>query len=435
MHCYPPLRPHQQEVLSLIKERKNVFALLPTGSGKSLCYEIPAAQWNWRVLVVSPLVALMEDQYSAMRDRGVAVARVHSALEAKEKRRELQLVESGAAKLVFLSPERLLLWQQNGLLQKLSFSLVALDELQCAVDWVEFRPAYGAVGKVVKKLGENATVLGLSASLAPMEAKRLFLRWGISVENVLRPLGREELSQFVIPCETEGERYLLLSALLRGLHSPRTALIYCASRERTEILRDFLRATGIDAVAFHAGLPESERMQRIADFRAGRLRVICASTAFGMGVDYPHVDRVILYGLPYDWNSYWQAIGRAGRDGKQSLGALLWCRSDALLLRTMSPWQWQRARALWAAFLDESCRKVSLAAHFGLKQAACGACDVCWRETEFPLPNYFPDAGLWLRRKLWWLESRADTLAWLDEFFPARRKNLDVVSTRDSVYS
>ncbi len=413
------LRSHQQEILSQLLAKQHVYGFLPTGSGKSLCYQIPARDWGWRVLVVSPLVALIEDQVRAAEKLQIKVARIHSALPERDREREMSSIFDHDTRLIFISPERFVQWSENPNKQNLlrSFSLLALDELHCAFDWEDFRGSYAALAKPIQNFASWGLLLGLSGSLSAVQAESFFAKSNLSVKLVLRALGRENLQQFILDLENESERSLLLAALLREVETPSTAIVYCSSRVSAENTKIFLSSLGLKADVFHAGLPAQTRMQRVEDFRSGRLRIVCASNAFGMGIDYPAVDRVIHLGMPYDINSYWQGIGRAGRDGRSASGFVLWCRSDALRLHSMTSSAQNRAKKLWALFLREECRKISLAKYFGLPQEPCWACDVCWRKKNFSLPRFLPDPHFWLYRRQWWLKSRMDTEAWLEEYF------------------
>lgn len=408
------LKPKQLEVLRLLAGRNSVFASLPTGYGKSLCYWLPAAAWNWRVWVVSPLVSLIEDQAQACAAVGISVSRLHSGSGNVD--------DPGAwdRQVLLMTPERLLAWREKGVLSWLEHrrrlpDLIVLDEMHCLDDWNEFRPGMGSVFEPVRRLiAGGAKLLGLSASFS-RAARDVWIRECTEECTVVEAgLGRENLHLQVLPVADGRIRWLLLLTALRDLASPASALVYCASREECDQVTSWLRSAGIEASSYHAGHPASIRRARSEDFRIGRLRVVCATSAFGMGIDYPRVDRVIHFSLPYDVESYWQEAGRAGRDGLAAYSLVFWRRSEITRLRLLSPTARGRYMALWRLLLGDTCRKIQIAASLGLWEAACGRCDQCLRGNE-SLPDWLADCRSALRGLPWWLHANASIDAWLEE--------------------
>lgn len=408
----PGLRPKQAEVLRCLAAGRNVFAGLPTGYGKSLCFWLPASAWGWRVWVVSPLISLIEDQALACERAGLK-AIAWSGRMSRERRQALEArMEEGGWQLCFLAPERLSAWERSGFLARLRAlglgpELLVLDEMHCLEEWRAFRPAYGELFGHVRRNGEGGgLLLGLSASMGERESEAWMAELCEEHERVEAGLGRENLVLRVVAIEEEEARWLLLLEALSGLRAPATALVYCSTREECDDLARWLRSAGFEAVPYHAGLPAAEKSARSAAFRAGRLRVVCATSAFGMGVDYPHVSLVVHFSMPRDLESYWQEVGRAGRGGEAARAVAFWRRSEIFRIRGMEPEERARFLALWRAWLAGTCRRRAVAERLGLPGAAseaCGRCDSC-----FPGgPGALPAA--------WWTQAAAAPLEWLEE--------------------
>lgn len=413
------LKPKQREILIHLAESRSVFAGLPTGYGKSLCFWLPAAAWKWRVWVISPLLSLMEDQFNAMKSLGLRAISVHGSLGEQE-RGMMDDLRSGDWEILFLTPEQLVAWHSNGLLTMLGEAglgpdLLAFDEMHCLEEWKEFRVSLASVFPPIRRLVTNgARFLGLSASFA-REDRQLWMSEFIDTYSVVElPLGRENLSLFVLPLENGALRWLLLLTALRELREPQSALVYCASRKECDLVTTWLRSAGIDATSYHAGLPVDVRKARSHGFRRGALKVVCATSAFGMGIDYPHVERVIHFSLPFSLESYWQEAGRAGRSGGRAYSIVFWRRSEIARLRILSP----RARvlyvALWRAFLRGGCRVVAVAKSLGTEASECGNCDECRRE-GVGLPDWLSELRSVQTSSPWWLKKSAEPENWIDE--------------------
>ncbi len=406
------LKPLQEQVLFHLGHGRSVFAGFPTGFGKSVCYWMPAAAWGWRVWIVSPLVSLMEDQVLAARKVGLR------AITFSENRKDLpvfhRLLESRNWDLCFLSPERLAIWERRGYLARLRTmqampDLVAIDEMHCLEDWRQFRPAYNELFESFRKwLGRDSLLLGLSASMSVADSSAWMNELADDYERLDLDIGRPNLHLQVLPLETEDLRWLLVVSALRNLAAPSSALLYCCTRREADDLARWLLSCGFPAAAYHAGLPSSIRKARSKAFRDGALRIVCATSAFGMGIDYPYVDRVIHFSMPYDLESYWQEVGRAGRSGGEASGLAFWRRSEVYrLLELKDTGQRERFAALWRSWLGGKCRKRVVAARLGLPDSDCGNCDRC-------RPDFFPlvDPGL---KQPWWTEGAGGLGEWFEE--------------------
>lgn len=418
------LKAGQHKVLEHLKRRRAVFGLMPTGYGKSRCFQVPAFCWGWRVIVISPLISLMEDQALALKDRAGAYL-IHANLPRSETRGFEAAVAAGDWNIIYISPERLVAWQERGLLQKLSVDLLAVDEAHCIESWSDFRPAYLKMSSVIRELSKRGTtILALTATLPAIKGRALVRSWCGGARVVAMPLGRENLSTYLIPCERYGEKHLVLTSILSRIGCEDAAIIYCASRARTEELADILSAMGFPAVAYHAGLPADGRARCVEGFRAGRIRFICATAAFGMGIDYGKVRAVVHFDFPDSVESYWQEAGRAGRDQRPAVSAVLWTRSDLLRFRAMSA---ERKKKAWQAielFLGGQCRKRLLEAHFGMRyRSGCGGCNFCRAEKREKLPDILAGVEGFVDRCVWWLAPEAEPRTWMARFLePAGRK-------------
>jgi ATP-dependent DNA helicase RecQ len=406
------LRPLQRQVLEFLAAGKSVFAGLPTGYGKSLCFWAPAAAWGWRVWVVSPLISLMEDQAMACGALGLRVLAWHGQAEGMRAR-----MERGDWQLCFLSPERLWLWRLSGYGKRLmqlglAPQLIALDEMHCLDQWSSFRKGYAELPETLRiMMPRSALVLGLSASMSRKKAEAWMQAICGEHESVFAGLGRENLSLHVQALEEEQQRWLLTVAALRDLRAPNSALVYCASRGETDELARWLHSLGMSATAYHAGLPASWRSARSKAFREGHLRVVCATSAFGMGIDYPHVEAVIHFSLPYDLESYWQEVGRAGRSGREAFALAFWRRSEIMRARQMEKVAREKYFLLWRAWAKGGCRKQVVASFFGLTEAKCGSCDECLRENAARgiFPHLTPPSAAW------WIRPEARLEQWLEK--------------------
>lgn len=408
------LRPFQEEVIGHLADGRSVFAGLPTGYGKSACYWVPAKAWGWRVWVVSPLVSLIEDQALACEKLGVRPLALRSAGNRAERAGQTARLEAGDWQVCFVSPERLELWARSGYLRRLRGlglgpDLAVLDEMHCLEEWRTFRPAYGGLFERVKSwLSGHTLLLGLSASMPLRDSRAWMEELCGEYVHVSAGIARENLILCVLPLEEEESRWLLLVSALRGLRAPESALVYCGTRRESDETARWLRSCGIPAVAYHAGLPATERSARTEAFRKGGLRVVCATTAFGMGVDYPHVTRVVHFSMPHDLESYWQEVGRAGRDGAAAYAIAFWRRSEIARLRVIAE-QGARERfaSLWRAWASGVCRKRAVAARLGFAEEDCGTCDRCR-----PGPSSLLGPPL---DPAWWAEADALTEEWLEE--------------------
>jgi ATP-dependent DNA helicase RecQ len=382
---FPGFRGLQEQVVRHVVAGGDALVLMPTGGGKSLCYQVPALCLPGTAVVVSPLIALMDDQVAALRQLGIAAGALHSDLEPSEARGVGRELDDGRLDLLYVSPERLL---GNGMLERLSrlpLSLVAIDEAHCVSQWGhEFRPEYRALACVPQHF-PGIPRIALTATADPRT--RTDILRGLAMpdsEVFVASFHRSNLAIAAAP--KVGETAQLLEVLAR--HSGECGIVYCGSRAKTERIVQRLQDKNIPAVAFHAGLDPAHKRASLTRFRSGEPVVVVATIAFGMGIDRPDVRFVVHLDMPDSPEAWYQQIGRAGRDGEPAEGLLLYGGQDIAqarhwLAQSSAP---DAQKHVMRAKLEEmialtetaSCRTAALLACFGEKlPEACGHCDTC----------------------------------------------------------
>jgi len=382
---YQAFRGRQEEIIRHAASGGSGLVLMPTGGGKSLCFQVPALCRDGVGVVVSPLIALMEDQVAALRQQGVAAAALHSDLPPEEGRAVLRDLREGRLKLLYVSPERLTL---DGTLQRLdalSIAMFAVDEAHCVSQWGHhFRPEYRGLGVLGERF-PGVPRLALTATADPRTVEDIRLQLGLGDAPVFRA-SFDRPNIFIEAAPRESERGQL-RALVRAAGG--CGIVYCGSRAKTESTAEWLRADGKDALAFHAGMDAGAKRDAHRRFSRGDDVIMAATIAFGMGIDRPDVRWVAHLDLPRSPESWYQEIGRAGRDGLPARALLLFGAGDMALARhriAESPAgeeqkRVERARldAMIAIAEAATCRRAMLLRCFGEEPAAerCGACDVC----------------------------------------------------------
>jgi ATP-dependent DNA helicase RecQ len=336
---FSDFRPAQRRVVQSILAGRDTLAILPTGGGKSLCFQVPALVLDGLTIVVSPLLALMQDQVNALLARGVSAASLNSLLKAPQQAEVMERVRSGELKLLYVSPERLDRLAGDLATARISPVLLAVDEAHCVAEWGhDFRPAYRKLGRLRWKLGKPQVVALTGSATAEVRhdiASTLRLgAWGTARGKWDLHLGsfdRPNLWFGAVPVRSERDRWERLLALLQT--EDRTALVYVPTRGLAEGIARGLSARGIAAAPFHAGLPVKDRKETLRRFLDDEVEVVVATCAFGMGIDKPTVRLVVHWTLPPTPESYYQEAGRAGRDGRFARCVLLHHSEDAELHR------------------------------------------------------------------------------------------------------
>jgi len=324
---FEDFREGQREVISSILEGKDAVVVMPTGSGKSLCYQLPAMILDGVTLVVSPLIALMKDQVDALRARGLPATFINSSISDSEQHARIESLRRREHKLVYIAPERFRSSRFNAALQQIPISLVAVDEAHCISTWGhDFRPDYLRLRSVIKSLGQVQT-LALTATATPYVRSDIVQQLGLNrPQTFVSGFDRPNLSIEVIHTEKERQKISLIRTLARQI--PGSGIIYASTRKAVEQVGNKLKALDLGVSIYHAGLSDGMRIKAQDDFMSGRTQMIVATNAFGMGIDKPDIRFVVHYQMPGSIEAYYQEIGRAGRDGLPSTCVLLFNYAD-----------------------------------------------------------------------------------------------------------
>ena len=389
---YDEFKPLQSEIIEQVLSGCDTLAILPTGGGKSLCYQIPALIFEHLTLVISPLIALMKDQLEQLQALQIPAVLLNSSLDAAQYRENMEAVVRGRIKLLYLAPESLSSDRIISLLESVRLDLLVVDEAHCISEWGhDFRPEYRKLVEM-RKGNPGAACLALTATAT-----------GRVRQDILQNLRMEQAGVFQAGFDRENlyiqvrQKNDPLSQVLDFLKQKegQSGIIYCFSRKQTDDIAAFLTERGFPARPYHAGLSDEKRRQNQEDFIGDKARIIVATIAFGMGINKPNVRFVLHYDLPKSIENYYQEIGRAGRDGQSAHCLLMYNYGDAAKQLYFINQKEERERDIARAHLDAmvrfaedtvSCRRIPLLAYFGetYELPACKRCDNCdARQTEF----------------------------------------------------
>jgi len=321
------LRPGQAEVMRAVLEGENTLAIMPTGAGKSLCYQLPTLHLSGTTVVVSPLIALMKDQVDKLEDAGLEASQLNSALSTREHEENLEQIKTENSDFIFVTPERLTTSEFLAELRKQTINFIVIDEAHCISEWGhDFRPAYLSLGAAVKSLG-SPPVLALTATATPEVTADIEKQLDLGKLRVVRTgIYRPNLQFEVKRVTNEREKHEELMRVLREHDG--TGIIYCATVKTVEALTDWLKSFDFKIEKYHGRMKASDRKQNQETFMAGELKAIVATNAFGMGIDKPDIGFVVHYQMPGSLEAYYQEAGRAGRDGEPALCSLFYQLND-----------------------------------------------------------------------------------------------------------
>ena len=381
---YHTFRPFQEEIVNCLISGDDAFVLMPTGGGKSLCYQLPALHRPGVAIVVSPLISLMKDQVDALKENGVAAAAYNSSLGERESRQLLARLHAGELDLLYVAPERLMTDSFLERLREVPLALFAIDEAHCISQWGhDFRPEYVALGRL-RNLFPETPLIALTAT-ADRQTR----------DDIIARLGLSNARPFITGFDRPNIRYTVVEKhkpfqQLTGFLASRpgeAGIVYALSRKRVEEVAGKLKQAGVEAAAYHAGLPDRERSRVQEAFLRDDLRVVVATVAFGMGIDKPNVRFVVHYDLPKNVESYYQETGRAGRDGLPAEALLLFGYGDIAISRALIESgnnqeqvriELHKLNAMVGIAEAGSCRREALLGYFGERlEEPCGNCDLC----------------------------------------------------------
>ena len=384
---YSAFRPLQQEIIGSILEKKDHLVIMPTGGGKSICFQIPALIFDGLTVVISPLIALMKDQVQALRANGLPAGFLNSSITSHEQKNVMHAVQQGRIKLLYLAPERLMNASFQEYLKNINISFFAIDEAHCISQWGhDFREDYIKLGQL-KSLFPNIPIAAFTATADKVTQRDIINQLNLKDCNAyVASFDRPNLSLSVLPGQNRLQYILQFIKERPG----QSGIIYCLSRRGTEDMADRLSSRGIDAAYYHAGMDTKDRNRVQDDFIHDKTKIICATIAFGMGIDKSNIRWIIHYNLPKNIEGYYQEIGRAGRDGLPSDTVLFYSYADVMKLKSFiedSPIreiQEEKLKRIMRYAESQTCRRRTLLNYFNDPYTkSCGNCDICKNPPTF----------------------------------------------------
>lgn len=387
---YNKFRGDQEEIINHIIAGKNALVLMPTGSGKSICYQLPALYLDGLTIVISPLIALMQDQVSALKELGVKAAAINSAMSAKEVYETKDSIKNGKLKLLYVAPERLLSVDFMCFLSDIKIALFAIDEAHCVSQWGhDFRPVYVQLAMLATQF-PNTPRLALTATADIATRKDIIEKLHLQDSKIfVSSFDRPNINYTI--CENNNTKKQLLDFIKQN-HKKDSGIIYCISRKKVEDTYEWLKEEGFDVLPYHAGMDNKTREKNLEKFLLNDGAIMVATIAFGMGINKPDVRFVAHLNIPKNIEAYYQETGRAGRDGLPANAWMAYGLSDVALQRSFieegnastnqKRIETQKLSALLGLCEASTCRRQILLNYFGDNCAPCGNCDICLNPPE-----------------------------------------------------
>ncbi|MTH53658.1 DNA helicase RecQ [Bacillus mangrovi] len=387
---FSSFRPGQERAIQSVLEGNDTLCVMPTGGGKSICYQIPALVMEGTAIVISPLISLMKDQVDALLQAGIPAAYINSSLSAAEAAERMSSAKEGKYQLLYIAPERLESPEFMSRLMELPIPLIAVDEAHCISQWGhDFRPSYQRISRMIDRLPQKPAVMALTATATEKVREDICLSLNIDESNtVITGFARENLSFSVIKGQ---DRQRFLKEFLKK-NASESGIIYAATRKNVDQLHEGLMKNGISVSKYHAGMSDNERISGQEDFLLDRTTVMVATNAFGMGIDKSNIRYVIHYQLPKNMESYYQEAGRAGRDGLDSECILLYSPQDVQVQRFLidqsgdrfrMPQELEKLQLMTDYCHTEGCLQQKIVRYFsGNDIPPCGRCGNCTDNRE-----------------------------------------------------
>ena len=382
---YDVFREPQEEIITHVLNGNDALVIMPTGGGKSMCYQIPALVSDGLTLVVSPLIALMNDQVINLQELGVDAATIHSNVPQDELQEIERKLNSGETKILYLSPEKINSESTQQYLSTLNVGLIAIDEAHCVSVWGnDFRPDYTELAKL-RRVFPNSAFLALTATADTATQEDICTQ--LQLKKPRKFLSSFERKNITTHAHAPQKRLDQIAHILRE-HTEDAGIIYCLSRKDTEKVASKLNMMGLNAKHYHAGMDAEDRYRVQREFQSDEINIICATVAFGMGIDKPNIRFVIHYSMPKNMEAYYQEIGRAGRDGEESVAHLFASWGDFLMLKRFvdssegkqefKRVQYEKLERMWEFASTSDCRTNGILSYFGeYRTEGCGHCDNC----------------------------------------------------------
>ncbi|WP_054742174.1 DNA helicase RecQ [Cellulosilyticum ruminicola] len=388
---YDAFRPGQKEIIDEILSGRDVLGIMPTGGGKSLCYQIPALMLEGITIVISPLISLMKDQVDTLKEYGIQAELINSTLSSAEFREIVMNAKEGAYKLLYVAPERLETESFIDLMRQMPISMIAVDEAHCVSQWGhDFRPSYRRIAQMISFLEKRPTIAAFTATATPIVKNDIMILLGL--QSPFEYVSTFDRPNLYFEVRKPQNKLQEIEAYLKE-HVGQSGIIYCATRKNVDELWDRLNRLGIQCSRYHAGLNEQERTQNQEDFLFDRVPIIIATNAFGMGIDKPNVKFVLHFNMPKNMEGYYQEAGRAGRDGEEAECILLFSTQDIVTNRyiiengtssSSHNKEYEKLNSMVDYCNTEGCLRSYILTYFGQEslEDKCYNCSSCNNDTE-----------------------------------------------------